>query len=150
MKKRLALVLASVMMVSSLAGCGSSKPAATTAAAAASETTAAAGDAKEEKTEGSKIRCNSRVKSDHRSNQTSLDNPYSYGMDKFKEVVEDVSGGKIAVTVHKGTLGENENELIEKLEMGAASMVVASPGFMTAIGVPEVDIFSLEYLFDML
>ena len=67
---------------------------------------------------------------------------------KFKEVVEDVSGGKIAVTVHKGTLGENENELIEKLEMGAASMVVASPGFMTAIGVPEVDIFSLEYLFD--
>ncbi len=82
------------------------------------------------------------------SNQTSLDNPYSYGMDKFKEVVEDVSGGKIAVTVHKGTLGENENELIEKLEMGAASMVVASPGFMTAIGVPEVDIFSLEYLFD--
>ena len=32
--------------------------------------------------------------------------------------------------------------------MGAASMVVASPGFMTAIGVPEVDIFSLEYLFD--
>ena len=50
MKKRLALVLAGVMMVSSLAGCGSSKPAATTAAAAASETTAAAGDAKEEKT----------------------------------------------------------------------------------------------------
>ena len=27
-------------------------------------------------------------------------------------------------------------------------MVVASPGFMTAIGVPEVDIFSLEYLFN--
>ena len=66
MKKRLALVLAGVMMVSSLAGCGSSKPAATTAAAAASETTAAAGDAKEEKTEAAMIRCNSRVKSDHR------------------------------------------------------------------------------------
>ena len=41
MKKRLALVLAGVMMVSSLAGCGSSKPAETTAAAAG-ETTAAA------------------------------------------------------------------------------------------------------------
>ena len=41
-----------------------------------------------------------------------------------------------------------KEQLIEKLEMGAASMVVASPGFMTAIGVPEVDIFSLEYLFD--
>ncbi len=82
------------------------------------------------------------------SNQTSLDNPYSFGMDKFKEVAEEISGGKIQVTVHKGTLGENESELIEKLELGAASMVVASPGFMTAIGVPEVDIFSLNYLFN--
>ncbi len=32
--------------------------------------------------------------------------------------------------------------------MGAADLVVASPGFMTAIGVPEIDILSLEYLFD--
>lgn len=47
------------------------------------------------------------------SNQTSADNPYSFGMDKFKEVVEELSGGKISVTVHKGTLGENESELIE-------------------------------------
>ena len=147
MKKRLALVLAGVMMVSSLAGCGSSKPAETTAAAAG-ETTAAAADAKADTTEAAKSDAAPELELIIASNQTSLDNPYSYGMDKFKEVVEDVSGGKIAVTVHKGTLGENENELIEKLEMGAASMVVASPGFMTAIGVPEVDIFSLEYLFD--
>ncbi len=81
-------------------------------------------------------------------NQTSLENPYAYGIIKFKEVVEDLSGGSIEVTLHHGTLGENESELIEKLEMGAASMVVASPGFMTAIGVPEVDMFSLLYLFD--
>ena len=82
------------------------------------------------------------------SNATDPTNPYSYGLDKFKEVAEEVSGGKIAVTVHKGTLGENESELVEKLTMGAADMVVSSPGFMTAIGVPEIDIFSLEYLFD--
>lgn len=81
-------------------------------------------------------------------NQTSLENPYAYGIIKFKEVVEDVSDGAIEVTLHHGTLGENESELIEKLEMGAASMVVASPGFMTSIGVPEVDMFSLLYLFD--
>lgn len=82
------------------------------------------------------------------SNQTDLTNPYSYGLEKFKEVAEKVSDGKIQVTVHKGTLGENESELIEKLTMGAADLVVSSPGFMTAIGVPEIDIFSLEYLFD--
>lgn len=82
------------------------------------------------------------------SNATDPTNPYSYGLDKFKEVAEEVSGGKIAVIVHKGTLGENESELVEKLTMGAADLVVSSPGFMTAIGVPEIDIFSLEYLFD--
>ena len=82
------------------------------------------------------------------SNATDPTNPYSYGLDKFKEVAEEVSGGKIAVTVHKGTLGENESELVEKLTMGAADLVVSSPGFMTAIGVPQIDIFSLEYLFD--
>ena len=115
MKKRLALVLAGVMMVSSLAGCGSSKPAET--AAAAGETTAAAADAKADTTEAAKSDAAPELELIIASNQTSLDNPYSYGMDKFKEVVEDVSGGKIAVTVHKGTLGENENELIEKLEI---------------------------------
>ncbi|MBQ7576639.1 MAG: TRAP transporter substrate-binding protein [Synergistaceae bacterium] len=82
------------------------------------------------------------------SNQTDFTNPYSLGMDKFKEVLEEISGGKIQVTVHKGTLGENESELVEKLTMGAADLIVASPGFMTAIGVPEIDILSLEYLFN--
>ena len=143
MKKKLALVLAGVMAAASLTGCGGGAAKETTAAPAAS------GNAAPAATEAA---APSDVKPELNliiaSNQTSLDNPYSYGMDKFKEVVEEKSGGKIQVTVHKGTLGENENELIEKLEMGAASMVVASPGFMTAIGVPEVDIFSLEYLFD--
>ena len=133
MKKKLSVVLAGIMTVVSLAGCGGGSP------AASSTTAAGGGDGAAAKAELNLIIA---------SNQTSLDNPYSYGMDKFKEVLEEISGGKISVTVHKGTLGENENELIEKLEMGAASMVVASPGFMTSIGVPEVDIFSLNYLFD--
>lgn len=143
MKKKLALVLAGVMAAASLTGCGGGAAKETTAAPAAG------GNAAPAATEAA---APSDVKPELNliiaSNQTSLDNPYSYGMDKFKEVVEEKSGGKIQVTVHKGTLGENENELIEKLEMGAASMVVASPGFMTSIGVPEVDIFSLNYLFD--
>ena len=138
-KKFLCSTLAMAMTASMLFGCASESK---------TETTAAAGDAKEETTEAAKSDVTPELNLIIASNQTSLENPYSYGMDKFKEVVEDKSGGKIQVTVHKGTLGENENELIEKLEMGAASMVVASPGFMTAIGVPEVDMFSLNYLFD--
>lgn len=81
-------------------------------------------------------------------NQTSQENPYQYGMLKFKAVVEKISGGEIIVDVHAGTIGTNEDELVEKLKMGAADIVVASPGFMTKIGIPEVDMFSLLYLFN--
>jgi len=145
MKRKLALALAGVMTVASLAGCGGS----------ASTDTASTGDAKTDAASDSGDKADAGASTAAAelnliiaSNQTSEENPYSYGMDKFKAIVEEQSGGKIAVTVHKGTLGENESELIEKLEMGGADLVVASPGFMTSIGVPEIDIFSLEYLFD--
>ncbi len=82
------------------------------------------------------------------SNQTSAENTYHFGLQKFKEVAEAESKGAIEVICHDGTLGENESELIEKLSMGAAQLVVASPGFMTALGVKEVDMLSLLYLFD--
>jgi TRAP-type C4-dicarboxylate transport system substrate-binding protein len=81
-------------------------------------------------------------------NQTSLENPYSFGAIKFKEAVERISNGSIKAIVHHGTLGENENELVEKLEMGGVDIINASPGFMAAIGVPEVDLLSMPYLFD--
>ena len=123
MKKKLALMMAGVLAAMSLAACGGgSQPAATTAAAELNLIIA--------------------------SNQTSEENPYSIGMEAFKTALEEVSGGKATATVHKGTLGENESELVEKLSMGAADLVVASPGFMTAIGVPEVDFFSLYYIFE--
>jgi tripartite ATP-independent transporter DctP family solute receptor len=81
-------------------------------------------------------------------NQTSQENPYQYGMLKFKEAVERLSGGEFSVDVHAGTIGTNEDELVEKVQLGAADIVVASPGFMTKIGIPEVDMFSLLYLFN--
>ena len=81
-------------------------------------------------------------------NQTSLENPYVYGANKFKEVIEQLSGNTITVITHHGTLGENESELVEKLDIGAVDIINASPGFMTAIGVPEVDMLSLLYLFN--
>lgn len=81
-------------------------------------------------------------------NQTSPDNPYQVGLLKFKEVVEKKSNGKITIEVHAGTLGTNENELVEKVKMKAADIVVVSPGFMTQTGVKEVDLLALPYLFN--
>jgi TRAP-type C4-dicarboxylate transport system substrate-binding protein len=136
MKKKIALLMVAMLTIASLTGCGGSP-----------KTKESTG-----KSEGTVADGNTVVKPELElivaHNQTSMENPYAFGTLKFKETVEEISGGKIVVTLHHGTLGENEAELIEKLTMGAVSMVVASPGFMTAIGVPEVDMFSLLYLFD--
>ncbi|GGB45833.1 C4-dicarboxylate ABC transporter [Lentibacillus populi] len=81
-------------------------------------------------------------------NQTDPDNPYQDGLLKFKEVVESKSDGNIELEVHAGTIGTEESELVEKLKLGAADVVLVSPGFMTQTGIKEVDLFALPYLFD--
>ncbi|HEY5715085.1 MAG TPA: TRAP transporter substrate-binding protein [Psychromonas sp.] len=79
-------------------------------------------------------------------NQTNITNPYQTGMVKLKEVAE--QSGLFNVEVHAGTIGTNESELVEKLVLGGADIVLVSPGFMTSAGIDEVDIFSLLYLFN--
>ncbi|WP_339061307.1 TRAP transporter substrate-binding protein [Tepidibacillus marianensis] len=81
-------------------------------------------------------------------NQTSPDNPYQIGMLKFKDVAEKESNGKIQVEIHAGTLGTSESELLEKLKLGAADVVLVSPGFMSKAGIKEIDLLALPYLFD--
>ena len=144
-KKLVAALLTTAMVASMLVGCGAKEEAAAPAAEAKTEAAAPAAEAEAPAEEGAAAPELTLIIA---SNQTSPENPYHFGLAKFKEVAESVSGGKIEVIAHDGTLGENENELVEKLNMGAAQMVVASPGFMTAIGVPEVDMLSLYYLFD--
>jgi tripartite ATP-independent transporter DctP family solute receptor len=81
-------------------------------------------------------------------NQTSPDNPYQTGLLKFKEVAESKSNGDIEVEVHAGTIGTEESELVEKLKLGGADVVLVSPGFMTQTGIKEIDLLALPYLFD--
>ncbi|WP_085994510.1 TRAP transporter substrate-binding protein [Oceanobacillus senegalensis] len=81
-------------------------------------------------------------------NQTSPDSPYQAGLLKFKEVAEKQSNGTIEVEVHAGTIGTEESQLVEKLQLGAADVVIVSPGFMTQTGIKEIDLFSAPYLFN--
>lgn len=135
MKKKLSMLLVAALTAVTLGSCGGSTP-------TAGDNTAAPTAATEQTTDAKPL----ELIVAH--NQTSAENPYAYGMNAFKEAVEKNSNGQITVTVHNGTLGENESDLVEKLQMDAANMIVASPGFMTSIGVPEVDMFSLLYLFN--
>ncbi|MBU5266559.1 TRAP transporter substrate-binding protein [Virgibacillus proomii] len=79
--------------------------------------------------------------------QTTPDSPFQTGMLKFKEVVEQESNGAVEVEIHAGTIGTEETELVEKLQLGAADVILVSPGFMTQTGIREVDLFSAPYLF---
>src|SRR5699024_12395572 len=60
----------------------------------------------------------------------------------------EASDGRIEVEVHAGTIGTEEPELVQKLVVGAADVVLVSPGFMTRTGIPEFDFFALHYLFE--
>ena len=82
------------------------------------------------------------------SNQTSQDNPYHFGLQTFKEVVEELSEGTIQVTCSDGDLSEDEATLVSMLDNGEVHIVVCSPGNMSSAGVSEVNMLSLLYLFD--
>lgn len=81
-------------------------------------------------------------------NQTSSESTYTYGMNAFKEKLEELSGGAIEVECYHGSLSQDETELVEMLQMGDVQVIVCSPGFMTATGVAEVDILALPFIFD--
>lgn len=132
-KASMVLLMMVLVMTLTLAGCGSPDT---------TEESAANGDAASTETAVEPM----KIIAAH--NQTDPTNPYQIGLLEFKEVAEKLSDGAIEVEVHAGTLGTNENELVEKLTLGAADVVIVSPGFMTQTGIPEVDIFALPYLFD--
>ncbi|WP_052124045.1 TRAP transporter substrate-binding protein [Ureibacillus manganicus] len=82
-------------------------------------------------------------------NQTSLENPYHLGLEKFKEIAEKISDDTLQVEIHPGTLGTNEVELLAKLQKGAIDVVVVSPNVISSkTGITELDLLTLPYLFD--
>lgn len=81
-------------------------------------------------------------------NQTSPENPYQIGLLAFKDKAAELSDGAINVEVHAGTLGTSEAELVEKLKLGAADVVLVSPGFMSRTGINQIQLFAFPYLFD--
>jgi tripartite ATP-independent transporter DctP family solute receptor len=72
--------------------------------------------------------------------------PIYVGIDAFKKRVEELTKGRVEVTVYKGTLGKGERQLYEAAQLGTLEGVVASTGPLSAF-VPEADLFNLPFLF---
>lgn len=68
------------------------------------------------------------------------------GTEYFKKRVEELTGGKVEVTVYKGTLGKGERQLYEALQLGTLEGAVISTGPLSGF-VPEADLFNLPFLF---
>lgn len=75
---------------------------------------------------------------------------FQYGLEKFKEKLEEVSGGKMTIDIHaNGELGGDETELIEKVASQTVDVIVVSPGDLSS-AVPQVDFLALPFIFGSL
>lgn len=143
MKKSIALILSVVLMVA-LAACGvvqstpsdsapsaSASPSADAAPSAdASPSTPAAADAV-------------LLKAAHSVAPT---HPYHLGLERYAELVEERTGGKVKIDIfHSAQLG-NERDCIEGLQMGTLDIAVSATGPVSGF-VPQFMVVDLPYLF---
>ena len=147
MKKVFALLLA-LTMVFALAACGSSTPApapaapAAPAAAPAEAPAEAPADAPAAAAPEYTIRFATNSAADP-------ENPQNVGTYKFKELVEERSGGRIIVEPHiAGSLG-GARDIVEGVQLGTIEMGDVENGPMDSF-VPAAAVWNLPYLFTSL
>lgn len=136
MKKRIrftALVAATAMTVGLLAGCGgaqNSSPAAGTADEKADSTPAASGET-----------YNWQV-----GNVLAADQPWDMGLQKFAELLNEYSDGRMTLTVQSGGSLGSEIEMLEAVQMGTLDFSILSTPSMSGFAT-SLNYFDLPYLF---
>lgn len=127
MKKKLSVLLCMLLVVTLLAACGQKQP---TPAGGGEDTSA-------EDFQPVKYRLAHVVNENDSFHFTAV---------KFKELVEERTGGKIEIEIHpNATLGD-ERTLLEGMQMGTVDMGVITNGPIANF-VPEVAVFELPFLF---
>lgn len=138
MRKFLALTLALIMSLS-MAACGGSKPAQSGNSADSGANVPAASNSGG--AEYTIIMANNGT--------SDLENPQNVGCYKFKELVEERSGGRIAVELHiAGALG-GAREIVEGVQLGTITMGDVENGPMDSF-VQSAALWNLPYLFTSL
>ena len=127
MKKAFSLALAMALILTMLAGCGGN---ANTGTPSAGGSTPAAGPIQ--------IKIATTGNEQHQS---------TLAASFFKEKVEELSGGQIAVTLYPNSSLGSEREAAEGVKMGSIEMtIVTSDGALPSF-VPETQVLSIPYLF---
>ncbi|MDT8860352.1 TRAP transporter substrate-binding protein [Alkalihalobacillus sp. MEB130] len=133
-KKWLVLVL--VLLLSLLAACNSSSNEPTNSDSSEPSDSGSTSEAATNE-EGYVIRLGSHLAPDHSAVKAG---------EKFKELVEEKSDGRIEVRVHPaGELGD-QNELIQSLQVGTIEMTINDTGLLANFA-PKVAVLDLPYMF---
>ena len=151
MKKALALTLA-LVMVFALAACGGASTPAPAAAAPAAPAAAPAADAAAPAAAAEAPAAAAAPEYVIRFATNSAadpENPQNVGTYKFKELVEERSGGRIEVDCHiSGSLG-GARDIVEGVQLGTIEMGDVENGPMDSF-VPAAAVWNLPYLFTSL
>src|SRR5476651_1147156 len=74
------------------------------------------------------------------------DTPKGKGADKFKELAEKYTDGKVKIEVYPNSQLYKDKEEVEALQLGAVQMLAPSLAKFGPIGVKEFEVFDLPYI----
>ena len=80
------------------------------------------------------------------SHVTAPDTPKGKGADKFKELAEQYTGGKVRVEVYPNSQLYKDKEEVEALQLGAVQMLAPSLAKFGPLGAKEFEVFDLPYI----
>ena len=80
------------------------------------------------------------------SHVVAADTPKGRAADKFKELAEKYTGGKVKVEVYPNSTLYKDKEELEALQLGAVQMLAPSNSKFGPIGIKEFEVFDLPYI----
>ena len=81
------------------------------------------------------------------SHVTTTDTPKGKGAEKFKELAENYTGGKVKVEVYPNSQLYKDKEEIEALQLGAVQLLAPSTAKFAPLGAKEFEALDLPFLF---
>src|ERR1700675_1069866 len=81
------------------------------------------------------------------SHVVAQDTPKGQGAQRFKELAEKATNGRVKVEVYPNSQLYKDKEELEALQMGAVQMLATSLGKFGPLGIKEFEVFDLPYIF---
>src|SRR5260221_809743 len=80
------------------------------------------------------------------SHVVAADTPKGKGADKFKELAEKYTNGKVKVEIYPNSTLYKDKEELEALQLGAVQMLAPSNSKFGPMGVKEFEVFDLPFI----